>query len=164
MQKILAATSILLAAGLSTNASWAGERIQVSGVDGYVDQSEILEAGPDRLVIMSKSHNTGYITDDPGSPMHMAAGPCWGLLQIAGSTGEGRWYCVRTDPAGDQFLIIGSMNPDISEGITGTWKLEGLTGKWVGATGAGAWGPILETHWPDRYYADSFNGWIEMAD
>ena len=67
---------------------------------------------------------------------------------MVGETGK----CVRTDSDGDKILISGTSE---SDGSKGTWGLEGLTGKFVGATGSGTWWMEADD---GNYYLACFDG------
>jgi hypothetical protein len=114
---------------------------------------EVLEIADDHMVVIYSAFGTGYVLEDASSPIHGMAGPCTGALELKGGvlideTGK----CVRTDADGDKILIFGVSEGD---GSKGTWGMEGLTGKFVGATGSGTWWMEADD---GNYYLACFDG------
>ncbi len=114
---------------------------------------DVLEIADGHMVISYSAFGTGYVLEDTASALHGMAGPCTGALELKGGSVVGETgKCVRTDSDGDKILISGTSEGD---GSKGTWGLEGLTGKFVGATGSGTW-------WMEgddgNYYLACFDG------
>jgi len=130
------AGSVVSAFGLTSGALAA----DASGCyGGYFTHMEKLQVAPNHAVISVSSYGTGYVTKDPSSPIKGAAGPCVTFIEIIDGKPTGESRCIRTDSQGDKFLIIGKPDGFNSTGMKGTWKVKGLTGKWIGASGGGEW-------------------------
>jgi len=130
------AGSVALTFGPSSGALAA----DASGCYGaYFTHLEVLQIAPNHKVISVSSYGTGYVPKDSSSLIRGAAGTCLTFIEIIDGTPTGESRCVRTDPQGDQFLVVGKPDGFNSTGMKGTWKMTGLTGKWVGASGSGNW-------------------------
>jgi hypothetical protein len=114
---------------------------------------EVLEITDDHMVIIYSAFGTGYVLEDTASPIHGMAGPCTGAIELkSGALIDQTGKCVRTDADGDRVLISATSEGD---GSTGKWGLEGLTGKFVGATGSGSWEITADD---GTYYHVCFDG------
>ncbi|MBI1394975.1 MAG: hypothetical protein GC151_03265 [Betaproteobacteria bacterium] len=163
MQKIRTlcmAGYLISALGLGGTASAA----DAGGCYGaYYTNVDVLEVAPNHTVISANAFGTGYVTNDPHSPLKGAAGPCLIYNEIIDGKPNGQGRCVRTDPQGDKLLIIGKVEGFNGSGMTGTWKLVGLTGKWVGASGGGEWWDAGSGK-DNKHYFLCFNGTYEMRE
>ena len=105
----------------------------------YYTSLEVLEVAPNHMVITANAFGTGYVTEDPNSPLKGAAGPCLFHNEIIDGKPNGEGRCVRTDQDGDKLMVIGKITVFNETGMKGIWKISGLTGKWVGTSGNGEW-------------------------
>lgn len=81
-----------------------------------------------------------HVSDDPGSPMHLAAGECAGALASLGGTLQGQGHCIRKDKDGDVYNEQWNLAPGAERG---SWKLVGGTGKYARMTGSGWWQLVM---------------------
>ena len=151
----------LALAALFAGAASAGDKIQISGNYGAMDKSQVVELGPNHVLVLNMSEGTGYILNGPNAdnPMQHAAGPCGGMVELKeGKVVVGQGYCVRTNPQGGKWLLKWAI-PAGTDGSPGTWIINGLEGNPVGWKGEGTWGPVVSTG-KDRY-VNSFKGGLE---
>lgn len=87
-------------------------------------------------------HTSIFVSEDPASPMHLAAGECGGTLLTEGDgTMQGSGHCSRKDKDGDVYHEQWTF-PSGKE-FKGTWKLVGGTGKYANAGGSGTWEVVM---------------------
>lgn len=80
----------------------------------------------------------GFDMADTSNPLHGAAGPCFGSLEIAAGRISGGGLCRLTDTAGEHAVIRWQSERLDAEGQNhGVWMVLGGTGKWAGASGGG---------------------------
>jgi hypothetical protein len=103
----------------------------------YLTTVDVLQVAPNHMVMTFSQFGTGYVTNDPTSPLKGAAGPCIVFTEVIDGKPSGQGQCVRTDSQGDKFLVSGTPEVLDNTGVRGKWKLVGLTGKWIGASGSG---------------------------
>jgi hypothetical protein len=146
---------------LSFSSIHAGERIPIKGTYSGIDKSQVLELAANHMMISVVNEGLGYVLDAPGdaTPMHHAAGPCGGVMEIKDGKGAGNGYCIRTNPAGGKWVLKWELNPDLSKGPTGKWQISGIEGNATGWKGGGTWGPIVNTS-PGKFI-NSFVGSLE---
>lgn len=109
----------------------------------------------------AEAYGTGYATNDPNSPMKGAAGPCLIFNEIKDGAISGTGRCVRTDRDGDTFAVLAEIDSFSAVGGTaGEWAIEGLTGKWVGATGSGRFAVESQS---DVHYFMCFDGEFNLG-
>ncbi len=158
--KLLSNAIAILSLGLSLPEG--ASAADASGCYGaYYSDLQVLQVAKNHTVITANAFGTGYATTDPNSPLKGAAGPCLLFNEIIDGKPKGEARCVRTDPQGDQLLVIGKPSGTNSTGLTGTWELRGLTGKWVGATGGGDWWDAGSGK-GEKHYFLCFKGTFEM--
>jgi hypothetical protein len=155
------AVILAAAAAFALTSAHAGERIPVKGAYSGIDKGQVLELAPNHMIISVINEGLGYVLEAPGdaTPMHLAAGPCSGVMEIKDGKGSGHGYCVRTNPAGGKWVLKWELNPDLSKGATGKWQITGVEGNAMGWKGGGTWGPIVNTL-PGKY-VNSFVGFLE---
>jgi hypothetical protein len=87
-------------------------------------------------------HSSIFVSDDPNSTYHLAAGECGGtLITAADGTIQGGGNCSRKDKDGD--IYHEQWTFPAGKEFKGTWKLVGGTGKYSNATGAGSWEVVM---------------------
>jgi hypothetical protein len=98
-----------------------------------VDSTELVSG----VTLMTLRLSSVHVSDDPGSPMHLAAGECAGALTTA-SDGkmQGHGHCIRKDKDGDVYNEQWNLAPGADKG---SWILVGGTGKYAKMTGEGWW-------------------------
>ncbi|MCC7548609.1 MAG: hypothetical protein IT532_12665 [Burkholderiales bacterium] len=78
-----------------------------------------------------------HVSEDPSSPMHLAAGECSGSITATpDGKAQGQGHCMRKDKDGDVYNEQWNLPPGAEKG---TWKLVGGSGKYVNMTGSGWW-------------------------
>ena len=101
----------------------------------------------------------------PKSVLIVGASTGYGLAsRIAAAFGSGAatlGVFFERNGEGDKLLVIGKVTGFNKTGMTGTWKLQGLTGKWVGASGNGDWWDAGSGK-GDKHYFLCFKGNYEM--
>jgi hypothetical protein len=139
----------------------AGERIPIKGTYTAINKSQVLEVGPNHMMISIHAEGLGYVLEGAGAatPMQHSAGPCDGSIEIKDGTASGRGYCVRKNPQGAKWVVTWVANPDLSKGLTGTFEIRGIEGPAVGWKGAGTWGPSVDT--TPTTYINPFSGYLE---
>ena len=144
-------------------AAQAADTFKADGCYGaYYEQLEVLQIADNHLFLTARAFGTGYVTEDRDSPMFGAAGPCLIYNEIIDGKPNGAARCVRTDVGGDKLLIKGQvLGCDNGSPLCGTWELEGLTGKWIGANGGGKWWDVGSK---DEHYILCFDGSVTMQD
>jgi hypothetical protein len=99
---------------------------------------ETLEIAEGHSLTIFRAFGTGYVLEDSKSPFNGLSGPCIGSVEIRdGAMINQLAKCIRTDKDGDKVLIIGGATSDNL--TTGTFDIEGLTGKFAGVKGSGTW-------------------------
>lgn len=108
--------------------------------------NNMLSWEPNELVkgdsLTTFKHTSIFVSEDPSSPMHLAAGECGGtLLSASDGIMQGGGNCSRKDKDGDVYHEQWTF--PASKEFKGTWKLVGGTGKYANATGSGTWEVVM---------------------
>lgn len=130
----------ILAASLIGSAEALAEQCAGYNVNNMISLDTTELAKGDTLTTFR--HSSVFVSADPASPYHMAAGECGGTL-VTTSDGRtrGSGNCTRSDKDGDVYHEEWSMAP--SSEWKGTWRLVGGTGKYANASGSGIWRVVL---------------------
>lgn len=139
----------------------AGERLSIRGKYGGMNRREMLQVAPDHVIVTVLSESMGCFVDPPhdGTPLHLAAGPCRGVIEIKNARASGSGYCLRTNPSGGRWLLKWMVDPDASQGVHGTWEIAGVSGNAIGWKGGGVYAPSTETG--EGRFVDYFSGWLQ---
>jgi hypothetical protein len=96
------------------------------------------EIGKDRLLFVFDENGLDEGSSDP--LFDHTTWHCWGLGDFTKGVGQTQGYCVRTDPAGDQFVqSFVSEKTSLGKSFKGSETLTGGTGKFAGITGSGTY-------------------------
>jgi hypothetical protein len=152
--------SLAVLAAFATTAN-AGERIPVKGAYAAINKGQMVEVGPNHVMIAAYAEGLGYIIEGAGAatPMQHAAGPCAGSIEIRNGSAKGSGYCVRKTPQGAKWIVTWSVDPDLSKGLRGTFDIQGVEGASLGWKGGGTWGPTVDT--TPTSYINPFSGYLE---
>jgi hypothetical protein len=139
----------------------AGERIPIKGTYTAINKSQVIEVGPNHMIVAINAEGLGYALEGAGAgtPMQHSAGPCLGAIEIKDGTATGRGYCFRKSPQGAKWVVTWVANADLSKGLTGTFEIRGVDGPATGWKGAGTWGPSVDT--TPTTYINTFAGYLE---
>jgi hypothetical protein len=98
--------------------------------------AKAIQIGKDRFLLVIDENGLDEGSSD--SMFDHTSFHCAGLGDFTKGVGQVHLYCVRTDPAGDQFVLdldTGTMS--LGQGFKGSETLTGGTGKFSGITGSG---------------------------
>jgi hypothetical protein len=125
---------------LATSGAAAQTTYDWSGSTTGTDQSREFVITPEHVVILLHADYSDITLEDPATPLHGAAGPCFGKAEIRGAAAEGDGYCLWRDPDGELAVSRWTVT-GLTEGgdLTGEWENVGGSGKWAQATGGGDW-------------------------
>ncbi|NNU81953.1 hypothetical protein HMH01_16065 [Halovulum dunhuangense] len=135
MKRLLLVTAFWAgAAGLAPAASF-----NAPATGTATETSIAYQVSDGHVVVHNMSQYTAMLTADPENPMNGAAGPCFGVIEFRQGAVSGGGKCVYTDQGGDH-MVIGWAATAVAEtgATTGTWTLEGGSGKYLGSSGGGA--------------------------
>lgn len=149
-------TSVVIAAcfAVSGTSVLAGS-IDASGIGKGSVQNEVIPVSEGLIVVHSNTTYDGFEGVGDGNPLADATGKCWGSTMIKAGAVSGGGLCHYTD--GDGEIAIMSWSP---EGVTqdgrttGSWSVEGGTGKWASASGGGS----FDSGVTDGVYSNKVSG------
>lgn len=159
-RRTVVCTSLAVLAAAAVGAH-AGERIPIKGTYAAINKGQMVEVGPNHVMIAAYAEGLGYVLEGAGAntPMQHAAGPCAGSFEIKNGVVKGTGYCVRKSPQGARWVVTWTADPDLSKGLRGTFEIVGTDGPSAGWKGAGTWGPAVDT--TPTSYINSFSGYLE---
>lgn len=130
----------VLSAGLLYCAGAVADKCVGYNVNNMIAIDTVEVAKGDTL--MTFRHSSVHVSEDPKSPLHLAAGECGGTLVTTpdGKT-RGSGNCTRVDKDGDAYNEEWTM-PQSSE-WKGLWKVAGGTGKYANVAWTGTWQVVL---------------------
>ncbi|MCC1493822.1 hypothetical protein [Cognatishimia sp. F0-27] len=110
-----------------------------NGTGHGTSMNEAMPVHEGLVVVKVASSYTGFDTDDPNNMLATANGPCYGTMIIDKGAVTGGGACDYTDADGDRIVMRWTPTGFDPEGRTvGNWALIGGTGKWMNASGEGA--------------------------
>lgn len=130
----------ILAAGLMDSGAALADKCAGYNVNNMIsiDTTEMSKGN----TLTTFRHSSVFVSENPKSSYHMAAGECGGtLVTTSDGKSRGAGNCTRVDKDGDAYHEEWSMEPS-TEWI-GTWRLLGGTGKYANASGTGTWQVVL---------------------
>lgn len=145
----------------AASVAMAGERIPVKGTYTAINKAQVIEVGPNHMIVSVSNEGLGYVLEGAGAntPMQHAAGPCAGAIEIKDGVAKGSGFCFRKNAQGAKWVISWTANPDLSKGLTGTFEIRGVEGPATGWKGGGTWGPSVDT--TPTTYINTFSGYLE---
>jgi hypothetical protein len=135
---ILSAAALALTAAFvfATVVSAQAKEGTVSFTFAGFGTSKATQIGKDRLLLVIDENGLDEGSNDP--MFDHTTWHCGGWGDFTKGVGQAHVYCVRTDPAGDQFvqdIATGTMS--LGQSFKGSETLTGGTGKFSGITGSG---------------------------
>jgi hypothetical protein len=135
---ILSAAALALTAAFvfATVAPAQAKEGTVSFTFAGFGTSKATQIGKDRLLLVIDENGLDEGSNDP--MFDHTTWHCGGWGDFTKGVGQAHVYCVRTDPAGDQFvqdIATGTMS--LGQSFKGSETLTGGTGKFSGITGSG---------------------------
>lgn len=153
----------LAASCLALGANSAGAADASACYGAYYTHVDVMQVAPNHVVISAAAHGTGYVTRDDKSPLKGAYGSCVLFNEVIDGKPNGELRCVRTDALGDKFLIVGKVKAYSPTGaMMGSYTINGLTGKWVGAKGGGNFSEDAGSGKDNKHYFVCFDGSYDM--
>jgi len=137
---IPATLCILCAGGAVAETTWN----QPGKGTGVTKASTVEIAEGHSLMQISSTYDTVEM-QDASHPMHGAAGPCFGSVEISGTAVSGSGVCAFTDSGGDKVVLHWTADAmEASGAMAGNWTLTGGTGKWAEAEGGGTYSSLAD--------------------
>lgn len=136
--KYLACGAILL---LTSGAALAGETFKFDGGTAATGQTDntVYMVGDDHVFMHSSSQYDPMGSGDPKNPLAGMTGPCFGAVEIKGTSASGDGYCIFSDSDGNTIVNHWVATGLGSAGaLLGTWEVKAGSGKFFGTTGGGA--------------------------
>ena len=105
----------------------------------------------DHVLIWTSIELDPISAEDPESPFGGLGGPCFGQVEVDGTTVSGGGYCTWTDGDGDGLTVrwtatgpgeetsLGSASLTTTVTTSGDWEAMAGTGKWQDVTGGGTY-------------------------
>ena len=130
----------LVSAGCLCSAAALAEKCSGYNVNNTYSSETVELAKGDKMITFA--HSSVHVSQDPKSPLHMAAGDCGGtIITTPDGKSRGSGTCVRIDKDGDVYNEEWAM-PVNTEWV-GTWKVVSGTGKYANVNWSGTWRVIL---------------------
>jgi hypothetical protein len=142
-----------IGAGLILAAAAAAPAISASisaqGVAAGDETATVNRIDLDHVLIWTAIEFDPIGTEDPASPFSGLGGPCFGQVEVDGTSVSGGGYCTWTDGDGDSLTTrwtatgpgeesgLGESSLTTSVTTAGDWEALSGTGKWEGVTGGG---------------------------
>jgi hypothetical protein len=129
--------------------------IDATGVGKGSVQNEVIPVSEGLVVVHSNTTYEGFDGVGADNPLADATGKCWGSIMIKAGAVSGGGLCNYTDGDGDTAIMGWSPEGVTQDGrTTGSWSVEGGTGKWAAATGGGA----FDSGMTDGVYSNKITG------
>lgn len=110
-----------------------------------ISSSTVTEIGDNHMVMQIRSDYETIEMEDNAHPMHGAAGPCFGAVEVDASSAKGNGICAFSDGSGDKVVLHWTASGmDASGALTGEWQVSGGTGKWQEAKGGGSFSSLTD--------------------
>ena len=131
-------TSCLVAAFVMAGSIGTAETFDAASIGLGEVKSTVTEIHDGMVMVKAHTEYSGFDSRDPRNPLATVSGPCVGTVLVQAGIPRGSGLCHYTDKSGEDVVISWEARSMSADGrMRGIWRVEGGTGKWVGATGGG---------------------------